>query len=160
MHLTGDLALRIARVTVAIHGVDAYACCRLIGMILAEDHLVDIVALQSYPSDALPRDVVELRHEHDVEAALLSTNVVRLAVVALCIGVVHLCQRQRKSAIATLTWGGLKGGLSIALALSVPAALGGAWIFGATYRVVVFSIIVQGGSLHMVTRRQRLSQKY
>lgn len=93
-------------------------------------------------------------------AAILSTNVVRLAVVALCMGVVHLCQRQRKSAIVTLTWGGLKGGLSIALALSVPAALGGAWIFGATYCVVVFSIIVQGGSLHMVTRRQRLSHKY
>jgi CPA1 family monovalent cation:H+ antiporter len=88
-------------------------------------------------------------------AAILVTNVVRLTVVALCMGFVYLCQRQREHNIVTLTWGGLKGGLSIALALSVPAALGGSWIFGATYCVVVYSILVQGGSLHLVTSRQR-----
>lgn len=60
-----------------------------------------------------------------------------------------------------MTWGGLRGGLSIALALSVPAALGGSWIFGATYIMVVFSILVQGGSLHYFltrrTQRQRVA---
>lgn len=89
-------------------------------------------------------------------AAILSVNAVRLAVVALCIGIVRLCRRERIRAIFTMSWGGLRGGLSIALALSVPAALGGSWIFGATYLVVVFSILVQGGSLHLVlTRRKR-----
>lgn len=91
-------------------------------------------------------------------AAILATNVVRLAVVALCMGVVHLCQRQRERTIVTLTWGGLKGGLSIALALSVPAALGGSWIFGATYCVVVFSILVQGGSLQWMLKRWKTRQ--
>lgn len=86
-------------------------------------------------------------------AAILSTNAVRLAVVALCTFIVHLCQKQRERTILTLTWGGLKGGLSIALALSVPAALGGPWIFGATYFVVVFSIIFQGGSLQYALKR-------
>jgi NhaP-type Na+/H+ or K+/H+ antiporter len=34
--------------------------------------------------------------------------------------------------------------------------MGGSWILGATYLVVVFSILVQGGSLHMImTRRAR-----
>ena len=46
-----------------------------------------------------------------------------------------------------LTWGGLRGGLSIALALSVPEAFGRSWILGATYVVVVFSIVFQGGSM-------------
>jgi len=87
-------------------------------------------------------------------AAILSVNAVRLAVVALCVVIVRICQQQRRSAILTLTWGGLRGGLSIALALSVPAALGGTWIFGATYLVVVFSILVQGGSLHLVMSRR------
>ena len=83
-------------------------------------------------------------------AAILSVNVVRLAVVALCLVAIRLCLPKRRSSILTLTWGGLRGGLSIALALSVPEALGRSWIFGATYIVVVFSIIFQGGSLNML----------
>lgn len=91
-------------------------------------------------------------------SAILATNVVRLGVVALCMGVVHLCQRQRERTIVTLTWGGLKGGLSIALALSVPPELGGSWIFGATYCVVVFSILAQGGSLQWMLKRWKTRQ--
>jgi CPA1 family monovalent cation:H+ antiporter len=92
-------------------------------------------------------------------AAIFSVNLVRLGVVALCLGVVRICQKKRRTSVAILTWGGLRGGLSIALALSVPATLGGmrtgAWIFGATYIIVVFSIIVQGGSLQFVLNRRR-----
>jgi CPA1 family monovalent cation:H+ antiporter len=89
-------------------------------------------------------------------AAFLSVNAVRLAVVALCLLTVRVCQNKRSGSILTLTWGGLRGGLSIALALSVPEALGRSWIFGATYIVVVFSIILQGGSMDwMLARRKR-----
>ena len=93
-------------------------------------------------------------------AAIFSVNLVRLAVVTLCIWIVRTCQKHRRSSIRTLTWGGLRGGLSIALALSVPKTLGhtqtGAWIFGATYMIVVFSIILQGGSLQFaLARKQR-----
>lgn len=89
-------------------------------------------------------------------AAVVSVVVVRLAVVALCIGAVHLFRKQPAGAIGILTWGGLRGGLSIALALSIPQAIAGEWIFGATYVVVVFSILLQGGSLHlMLTRRHK-----
>jgi monovalent cation:H+ antiporter, CPA1 family len=89
-------------------------------------------------------------------AAILSVNAVRLAIVASCAAIIHLCQKGRSRAIFTMTWGGLRGGLSIALALSIPAAIGGKWILGATYLVVVFSILVQGGSLHvLMTRRNK-----
>ncbi len=100
-------------------------------------------------------------------AAIVSVNVVRFAVVALCLLIVRMCQKQRRDSIKTLTWGGLRGGLSIALALSVPLNLAsaqtgprtGPWIFGATYMVVVFSIIVQGGSLQFaLARRQPTTQ--
>jgi CPA1 family monovalent cation:H+ antiporter len=93
-------------------------------------------------------------------AAIVSVNAVRFAVVALCLGIVHPWRRQGLGSAATLTWGGLRGGLSIALALSVPPMLDGAptgaWIFGATYIVVVFSILIQGGSLQWVLTRRRL----
>jgi CPA1 family monovalent cation:H+ antiporter len=90
-------------------------------------------------------------------AAIVTVNLVRLAVVAVVAGILYLLHRQRRTDIVTLSWGGLRGGLSIALALSVPAALSGSWIVGATYLVVVFSILVQGSTLHlfMVLRRKR-----
>ena len=43
-----------------------------------------------------------------------------------------------------LTWGGLRGGISVALALSLPAGAERAEILTITYVVVVFSILVQG----------------
>lgn len=89
-------------------------------------------------------------------AAVFSVNLVRLAVVTLCLGMVRLCGRRQPGAVGILTWGGLRGGLSIALALSIPQALAGNWILGATYVVVAFSILLQGGSLHLALNRWKL----
>jgi CPA1 family monovalent cation:H+ antiporter len=85
-------------------------------------------------------------------AAILSVNVVRLATVALLLGVVRIFQRRHTSSTVILTWGGLRGGLSIALALSVPAALGRSWMIGATYLVVICSIVVQGVSMDLLLK--------
>lgn len=49
--------------------------------------------------------------------------------------------------VAVLTWGGLRGGISIALALSLSKALSGELILHITYIIVLFSIIVQGLSI-------------
>jgi CPA1 family monovalent cation:H+ antiporter len=91
-------------------------------------------------------------------AAILSVNAVRLAAVALLLALVHLVERRHQSSFFVMTWGGLRGGLSIALALSVPAALGGSWILNATFLVVVFSIVVQGGSMDWLLRRWNRQQ--
>ena len=49
--------------------------------------------------------------------------------------------------VAILTWGGLRGGISIALALSLSKELSGDLILHITYVIVLFSIIVQGLSI-------------
>ena len=49
--------------------------------------------------------------------------------------------------VAILTWGGLRGGISIALALSLSKELSGDLILHITYIIVLFSIIVQGLSI-------------
>jgi len=51
-----------------------------------------------------------------------------------------------------LTWGGLRGGISVALALSLPPGPERDTVVALTYGVVVFSILVQGLSIGHVTR--------
>jgi CPA1 family monovalent cation:H+ antiporter len=73
-------------------------------------------------------------------------------------GVVTLLKRQHEftpHAIKVMTWGGLRGGISIALALSLPPAWGAVReaILTMAYTVVVFSIIVQGLTMPWLVRR-------
>lgn len=51
-----------------------------------------------------------------------------------------------------LVWGGLRGGISVALALSLPAGPARDLILALTYCVVVFSILVQGLTVGRVVR--------
>ncbi len=85
--------------------------------------------------------------------AILSVNAARLLAVTGLLALVRLFKRGHPGSVFVLTWGGLRGGLSIALALSVPEALGRSWMVGATYLVVVFSIVLQGGSMNWFLRR-------
>jgi len=57
---------------------------------------------------------------------------------------------------ALLTWGGLRGGLALALALSIPDSPSKAIIVNMTYAVTVFSILVQGGTIGRVFKPQQL----
>lgn len=57
----------------------------------------------------------------------------------------------RKSVII-LVWGGLRGGVSIALALSIDERLNKSLFLAITYFVVVFSIIVQGLTVGKLTK--------
>jgi len=59
--------------------------------------------------------------------------------------------------IGILTWGGLRGGISIALALSLPAGPHRGALITVTYAVVLFSIVVQGLTLARVLRRRQKS---
>ena len=52
-----------------------------------------------------------------------------------------------------MTWAGVRGGISVALALSLPESAVKPAILAATYAVVLFSIIVQGSTLGIVARR-------
>ncbi|MGV8937378.1 MAG: cation:proton antiporter [Allorhizobium sp.] len=58
-----------------------------------------------------------------------------------------------------LAWAGIRGGISIALALSVPDSPAKSAILAATYAVVLFSIIVQGSTLGLLARKTVLKRQ-
>ena len=75
----------------------------------------------------------------------------RFVAVAIPIGLLGLWRDFTKGAIPVLTWGGLRGGISVALALSLPAGTEKDAIVTVCYAVVVFSILVQGLTIgHLV----------
>ena len=66
--------------------------------------------------------------------------------ISIAIPILFLKNRKEFSpnVIKIMTWAGLRGGISVALALSLPASTERNIILAMTYVVVVFSILVQG----------------
>ena len=86
-------------------------------------------------------------------AAIVIVLIARLVSIA---GPILLAPRLREyglASVAIMTWGGLRGGISIAMALSLPDESARDTLLSATYMVVIFSILVQALSLGPLTRR-------
>ena len=76
--------------------------------------------------------------------AIALALVARLSAVAVPVLVLKPFREFSRGVIPIMTWGGLKGGISVALALSLPDSEWKPLILTATYVVVIFSIVVQG----------------
>ena len=92
----------------------------------------------------------------DLRLLVLGVAAIPLALAARSLSVIlplrAIRPKHRYGLVApvTLIWGGLRGGISIALALGLPDGPGRAVILAATYVVVLFSVIIQGGTIKRV----------
>ena len=93
---------------------------------------------------------------HELAAASVAvvvTLLARLLSVGVPVRLLRRTFRLPRGAWKVLTWGGLRGGISVALALSLPAGPERNTVVALTYSVVVFSILAQGLSIGYVTRK-------
>lgn len=79
----------------------------------------------------------------------LSLVVRALSIIATAFWL-HANNPNRWPAVAVLTWGGVRGGISVALTLSVGSSQWKPELLSVCYAVVVFSIIVQGLTLEKI----------
>ena len=105
-------------------------------------------------------EILTIFHSFQLNYIFLSLIVIVLVVVSRGIGVMIPIKIlsikkvfEEKTALI-ITWGGLRGGLSIALALNLPASLGEgkSLILFLTYAVVLFTILVQGMTLKKIVK--------
>ncbi|WP_455367134.1 cation:proton antiporter [Kaarinaea lacus] len=78
--------------------------------------------------------------------------IARMISVGLPIGLLRFKRAFSPHVVKILTWGGIRGGISVALALSLPAGPERELILSLTYVVVIFSITVQGLTIGKLVR--------
>ena len=154
-HVSGPLAMVVAGLFIGNHGK------RFAMSETTREHmetfwsLVDEV-LNSLLFVAIGFEVVAVAVTgQSIGVALLAIPVVlfaRWVSVATPMTLLSLRQEFTRGAIPVLTWGGLRGGISVALALSLPMSSVKPILLSTTYAVVIFSIVVQGLTIGRVVR--------
>ena len=162
MHLSGPIAMVVAGLLIGNHGRSFAMSRKTVEHLDLFWELIDeILNAVLFVVLGLEVLVVTFSGKYLV-AGLLAIPVVllaRLVSVGLPIWVLRRWQPFDVCTVRVLTWGGLRGGISVAMALSLPAQ--GAGMYGAerevilviTYVVVTFSILVQGLTIGPLTRR-------
>jgi CPA1 family monovalent cation:H+ antiporter len=84
---------------------------------------------------------------------ILIVLLARLVSVSVPISIIGLRSSFPPGVVRILTWAGLRGGISVALALSLPPSPEKNLIVTSTYLVVLFSILVQGMTIKRVLRK-------
>ena len=156
LHLSGPIAVVIAGLFIGNHGAK-FAMSKntrehVFQFWELSDEILNSVLFLLIGLEVLvvARDLI---HLPVALAAIPVALFARFVAVAIPINLLAVRDKFERGSIAILTWGGLRGGISVALALSLPAVPEKPVILAATYAVVVFSIVVQGLTMKRLVQR-------
>ena len=156
LHVSGPVAMAVAGLLIGNHGVALAMSETTRRHLLGFWSLIDEI-LNSVLFLLIGLEVVAIAIEASFLIAGLISIVIVLAARAIAVGVPMALMMRflpfTRGAFPVLVWGGLRGGISIALALSLPDGAMRDLILSATYVVVVFSVVVQGASVGAAARR-------
>ena len=156
LHVSGPLAMVVAGLVIGNHGRALAMSDTTRGHIDSFWELLDAI-LNAVLFMLIGLEIVLVQMSAQLAMAALATIGLTLLARYLSVGLpVSLWRRAAmlpKGAWQVLTWGGLRGGISVALALSIPSGPARDILVTLTYAVVVFSILVQGGSIGSLIRR-------
>ena len=77
----------------------------------------------------------------------------RFLAIALPVQIKSLNSEVNPGTVPILTWAGIRGGVSVALALSLPSSSESELLLFVTYLVVLFSVAIQGLTIENVIKR-------
>ena len=156
LHVSGPVAMAVAGLLIGNHGVALAMSETTRQHLLGFWSLIDEI-LNSVLFLLIGLEVVAIAIEASFLIAGLISIVIVLAARAIAVGVPMVVLMRflpfTRGAFPILVWGGLRGGISIALALSLPDGPMRDLILSATYVVVVFSVVVQGATVGAAARR-------
>jgi CPA1 family monovalent cation:H+ antiporter len=156
LHVSGPLAMAVAGLLVGNYGV-SYAMSDV-----TRDYLVKFWEIVDDLLNAILFLLIGLEvialvpggtHFALAGAAIVIVLAGRAISLELLKGLIPPSRRHGRGAFAVLWWGGLRGGISIALALALPAGPTHDLLLAATFAAVLFSVLVQRATLGRVIER-------
>ena len=162
MHISAPIAIVVAGLLIGNHGRSLAMSDRTREHLDTFWELVDEI-LNAVLFVLIGMEVLLLAYREEyLFAGLMAIPIAlfaRLVSVGIPIGVMRRYRSFSPMVITILTWGGLRGGISVALALSLPAGGPRDALVTVTYIVVAFSILVQGLSIGPLVRHARSRQE-
>jgi CPA1 family monovalent cation:H+ antiporter len=158
LHLSAPIAIVVAGLLIGNHGRSLAMSDRTREHLDTFWELVDEI-LNAVLFVLIGMEVLLLAYrEAYLYAGILAipiTLFARFVSVGIPIGFMRRYRHFSPMVVQILTWGGLRGGISVALALSLPAGEVRDALVTVTYVVVIFSIVVQGLSIGPLLRHAR-----
>ncbi|WP_404368806.1 cation:proton antiporter [Sphingomonas sp. MMS24-J45] len=150
IHISGPVAMAVAGLLIGNEGVRTAMSDTTRAYLLGFWSLIDDI-LNAVLFVLIGLEVVTI--PSDSRLLLLGVAAIPLVLLARSLSVIGPLTVLRpllslgRLAVPTLIWGGLRGGISVALALGLPDGPAKPIALAATYIVVLFSVIVQGGTI-------------